>query len=295
MLSGLLLWGALYIGTATAIWFTCSAGKIIPAYFIFEMVCLAPFTVWLFLLAARKGRAVVTGVLLETCVVAAVTYTVQVLATLSGFWAYFQDKDALLGPTISGVPVEEFLFYPLTINFSMLLYLWICDYIKSRRLPDINYSRRTLGLICIGFSVAFALLAACVFTLRSPAQVQPALKFWTQSGIPRYLEGPRQYNWTLICLISIAVNAVVFYLAELKTSLMLRAALILAGIFFLICLLVNLLGTGRGWWVYNGQQTSGIWIGGVPLEDLAVCLTGVTLPISIFEATRTMLGEKGLP
>ncbi len=267
----------------------------LPAYMIFEVVCLLPGTVWLYVVAYRKGWVTTVGALLQGAVVAAVSYVVQVAATNGKYWDYFQDKDILVGVRISGVPLEEFFFYPLTINISLLLYLLLCDVIKARRLSDLRVSRRALRWTLGVLALVFAILAAYVFTLRDMTQAVPEVRTWEGIGIPRYMQGTRSYGWCLICLVSLVANAILFYIAELTTALMLRAVLLQAGFVFLIFFMIELLGTGRGWWVYNSQVTSGFWIAGIPLENLGVYFTGVMLPVAIFESTRTLLGESGLP
>lgn len=295
MLTGLLLWGGVYLSTVVVISVFSTPAHQLPAYLIFELVCLAPWTVWLFVVAARKGQAVILAVLVQACVVAVLTYIVEVRSTYAKYWDFFQEKDVLCGVMISGVPLEEFLFFPFAINFSILLYLYICDYLKDHKISDISIHPRKLFLVLGGFAIVFAGLGFYVATLRDLTMVVPAMRTWEHFGIPRYTEGPRGYGWTLIILFSVSFNFLLFYIAERNTLLILRAAILIVGIFFLINFLVELFGTGRGWWVYNGQQVSGIWVVAIPLENLAAYLTGVTLPLALFEGTRTLLGERGYP
>ena len=75
--------------------------------------------------------------------------------------------------------------------------------------------------------------------------------------------------------------------------MMLRAVLPVIAIFTVMCLLIDLLGISRGWWVFNSQQASGLMLGGaVPAENLPSYLTGVTLSIAAFEACRRLMGDK---
>lgn len=295
MLRGLLIWGGAYTAFAFGVSFLSTPERKLPAYFLFEMICLAPWTVWLFWMAAKRGAETMVGVVVQACVVLAVVYPIEIAGTFGKLWDFFEDKDSLIGVRLGGLPIEEFFFYPLTINFAVLLYLLVCDSLRSRRVPDIEVGSRRLflGLGCA--AAVFAGLGLYVLALRDSGAVVDAVRLWDDHGLPRYAEGPRSYRWTLIALFSLAVNMFVFYVAERHTALMLRAVIVLSGVFFLVNLLVELMGTSRGWWVYNGQQTSGMWVAAVPLENLPVYLTGVTLSLALFEATRRLMGAKGMP
>ena len=176
-----------------------------------------------------------------------------------------------------------------------MLYLWICDLIKVRRLRDLEINRTTLRFVLGSLAIIFFSLGVYLFLHRDPSHVAPLTKTWDPTGLPHYLEGPQNYLWALICLGSLTMNCIILYMAERSTSMTLRAILPLSVVYYLICFLVELLGVSRGWWVYNVQQVSGHLIGGVPLENLVVYLTAVVLPISIFEWVRKLLGESGLP
>jgi hypothetical protein len=295
MLVGMISWGACYTAAVVAISIYGTPAHKLPAYILFESACLLPWFIWLLVRAYRKGRAVTIAVIGQACTVAAVSYIVQIVATNARFWDYFGDKDILTGIRISGVPLEEFLFYPLTINFSIMLYLWICDYLKARRIRDFRIKRKPLRLALGITALVFAALATWVYLHRNPADIRPPSRTWEGLGIPRYTEGPLGYGWTITCLLSVSANLVIFYFAELATSLNLRAVISLTGIFLLVCVLVESFGTGRGWWVYNSQQVSGLWVAGVPLESFPAYLTAVMMPISLFEYIRRLMGERGLP
>jgi len=295
VVAGLLLWGAAYVGVAIFISFAGTPTHRIPAYLLFEGVCLLPWFIWLIGLSARKGRGVVIATLVQASAVAAISYIVQVVATNGLFWDYFPEKNRLLGVRISGVPLEEFIFYPLMINLSVLLYLWVCGYLNKRGIPDFSVKPAALRMALLVPALLFLALAVCVFIQRNPSSIAPVSRTWEGLGIPRYAEGSLGYGWTLTCLLSVSANLVIFYLAERRTALQLRAVVLVAGIFMLMCLLVEFLGTGWGWWVYNRQQVSGLWAGGIPLESLPAYLTAVMMPTALFEAARTILGEEGLP
>ena len=294
MLTGMLIWGGTYLAATCAITVLSTPAHRLPSYLLFELVCLAPWTVWLFIRSARRGGAVAIGAVVQAATVAALTYVVEAECTYAGYWEFFQDRDVLCGVRLSGVPIEEFLFFPLAINFALLLYLWIVDYLRSHRIRDFKVPTPVLFAVLGGLSAVFAGLAVWTWLQRDPAAA-PVVRAWDSFGIPRLSGGPRGYGWTLIILSSVSVNFLVFLLAERFTALVLRAAIVLAGVFFLVNFLVEFFGTGRGWWVYNARQVSGAWVIAVPVENLAAYLTGITLSLALFEGTRTLLGEKGPP
>lgn len=295
MLIGFLLWGGMYTIFALVFPRLSTPDHQLPGYFLFEVSCLAPWLAWLFWIAIRKGGATGLSVLVQACAILAITYPIHVITTHKLFWTYFQDKDVLLGVRIGGVPIEEYFFYPLTINLSILMYLLMCDYLKARRLPDLAINRKTLRLVFFSLSAVCFGLGFYVLTLRDPGQIAPATLTWDATGVPHYAEGPRNYSWTLVCLFSAGFNLLLLYLAELYTSVMIRAVIPIIGVYVLLCLLIDLMGVSRGWWVFNDQQASGYWIGGVPLEDLPMYVTGVMMPIALFESCRRLLGGRGLP
>jgi hypothetical protein len=222
----------------------------------------------------------------------AVTYPAHIVTTLGHNWAYFQDMDLLAGPHLAGVPVEEFLFYPLTINLAVLLYLLTVDVMKEKKLADFQIDRRTLRASLLGAAAVFFGLGAAFILMRDPSSVAAATQVRDAFGLPHYAEGPRNFNWTILCMFSVAANLTGLWIAELYTPMTLRAVVPVAVLFLPVCLLIDVLGTTRGWWVFNAQATSGIWIGPVPAEELPMYLTGVMMSISVFEGTRRIFGER---
>jgi len=288
-------WFAAYAAFAVGIHFLSGPAHRLPGYLPFELACLLPWNIVLFVKAARRGAAVAIAVLVTTCFVMVVTYPAHIITTLNLHWAYFQDQDVLIGPMLAGVPIEEFLFYPMTINLAVLIYLVMCGFMKERRLADFPLSRGSLRAVLLGGAAVFALLGIWLIASGNPGSVAPAARSWDTFGLPHYSEGPRTRGWTILCMFSAASNLVLLWLAELFTPMTLRAVVPTAALYLPVCLLVDLIGTSRGWWVFNAQTSSGLWIGPLPVEELPMYLTGVMLSISVFETTRRLLGERGLP
>jgi hypothetical protein len=53
--------------------------------------------------------------------------------------------------------------------------------------------------------------------------------------------------------------------------------------YFLYAFALELMACGRGWWVWNSEQTSGIIVWVLPLDSFAMYVTGVLMPILLFE------------
>jgi len=293
MVPGLLAWGGMYALFLLAFPFLSTPQRPLHGYLLFEACALFPWFAWLFWTGWRRGPVAGMSLVIQACLVLVLSFPVQILATRRMCWTYFQDKDTLLGPTLGGVPAEEFLFYPLTVNVSVLIYLWVCDWLKAHKRADLGLSRSMLNTILVGAAVLFYALAAYVWTLRDATSVVAATRSWDASGVAWYAEGPRLYEWTLVCLASAATNLLIFRFGLLRGVLNLRAVLLTAPIFILICVLVDLLGVSRGWWVYNAQQVSRLWIGGIVAESVPMYATGVMLPLSLYGLIRNQLGARG--
>lgn len=295
MLAAMVTWGAVYGLTLLVLPFASTPNRPLPAYALYLALGMAPWTIWLLVQAGRKSAATRIATVVQACVVLVITFPVHLVATRSRWWDYFEDKDRLLGPRVGGVPVEEFFFYPLTIGFALLLYLWMCDELRRQKAaslcPGPTARRFAFRLPAIGA----AGLAGWLLVRRTPALVEPVERCWDLNAVPHFAEGPAAHGWTAVCLASFAANLTLFEFAWRRTKLSLRAVILLTGPYLLVCLLVELLGISRGWWVYNERQCSGWAVGGVPVENLAAYLTGIFLPLSVFEVTRTWLGDRGLP
>lgn len=292
---GLLAWGGVYAAFPLVLPGSDSTAMPWCGYLLYELFGLLPWSIWMFVVAMLRSRTTALSVGIQTCAVLALSYPIHIVATHHRCWAYFQDRDRLLGPVLGGVPIEEFFFYPLTMNLAILAYLGLSRIrgsrvarVASRRLPIWSHG-------CVAAALVLAALALWVWTLRDSSDVAAASRSWDVAGIPHYREGPRHFEWTLVCLTSAAANLLVFRFAALRGAVNLRAARLTAPVFLLIGMLVDLLGVSRGWWVYNDQQVSGLWIGGIVAESFPMYLTGVLLPISLLGLIERQLAPRRRP
>lgn len=290
-LTAFLSWGALYAAFVLVLPYASVPGRQLPAYALF-LLCLTPWSVWLVPLVRRIGGAAPTALAVQAAVVLAVTYPVQILGTVHGYWDYVQDRDSLLGFRLGGVPVEEYFFYPLSLNMAMLYYLLVGERLRSRGVHDEFLKPSHLKTLLLGGAACCFALAVYFFLKREPLAIASPRQWWDDFAIPHLVAGPRDYAWTLTCLLSLSGALVALWVAELNTPMRLRAILPASAMFFLTGLLLDLIGLSRGWWVYNAQHTSGWWLGPVPLENLAMYSCGVPETAALFEGIRQLLGDR---
>lgn len=293
MMPGLLAWGGAYAAFALLLPQWSGPGHLLHGYFLYLAICFAPWSIWFYWMSWKRDAATAASVIIQGAVVAAVTFPIHIIATHRQFWTYFEDRDALLGIRMAGVPVEEYFFYPFMINMAMLLYFWLTDLMKARRIADFRINRSRLWAALLAAAVAFYVWAGYEwFMVRDVASVaMPAMSRDT-AGVPHFAAGPRDCGWAILCLASTGTNLLGLWFAERFTPLHLKAMLLGYPIFFLICFLSDVIGVSRGWWVFNDQSCTGIWLGGVPLEDPIMYVTGMTLSLSVFSGCRRALGAR---
>jgi len=73
------------------------------------------------------------------------------------------------------------------------------------------------------------------------------------------------------------------------------AFILLVAIYVPYCFYLELMACGRGWWVWNQQQTSGIFTWVLPVDSYLMYGTGATLPPLFYELFRSVLGPPSAP
>jgi hypothetical protein len=251
---------------------------------------MAPWSAVLVIRAARGGAGRLAAVFLAGCAQLVLIYPAHVLTTAAKDWAYFEDWDRLLGIRLAGVPIEEFFFYPLTINLALLSYLALRDRMDRAGVPDLRVDRSRLRAGFLALAAACFAAALWQWFRRDLGDVAPPSLGRDALGVPAYRAGPRHLGWVILCLTSAGGNLLYLWWAERHTALHLRAVLLALPVFLAQSLLIDLLGTSRGWWVFNAQACGPWWIGPVPAEELPMYTTGVMLSASLFESIRRWLG-----
>jgi hypothetical protein len=127
---------------------------------------------------------------------------------------------------------------------------------------------------------AFVFLGLALFGHSDAAPID-ALPGPDAAGAIRLAAGPRQYGWTIVQLLgwagTFAVGSRVAHRVQWKR------VLVLALTYFPFALFFELLACGRGWWVWNTQQTIGFTAWVLPIESFSMYLTGALFPTLCFE------------
>jgi len=111
--------------------------------------------------------------------------------------------------------------------------------------------------------------------------------FVDAAGAVRYSAGPKQYGWTIVQLLGWA-GVLLCARAGWRHVNPGRLALLVVT-YFPFALFFELLACGRGWWVWNAQQTVGLFAWVLPAESFSMYLTGALLPTLGFELVREAL------
>lgn len=271
-----------------------AAGLKAPWYLLHELTVMLVPMVWLLARvyprldeSNRMGFIVTSGGFIALSAIA------ELLAIAARYWCFYEGFDPLSGLTLGAIPLEEFLSYPLLLNIPIL---WFLELSQARPDEPVLGEARAVGLVrffkrasvvafvLAGVFVALALLAAPVpLDVTTPAFVDAA-------GAVRYSAGPKQYGWTIVQLLgwggTFALGAAVAH------RLRWRTVLIVVATYFPFALFVELLACGRGWWVWNSQQTLGLYAWVLPVESFSMYLTGALMPVFCFEWLRGVWAEE---
>ena len=181
--------------------------------------------------------------------------------------------------------MEEFLSYPMLLNLPVLFYLWLgTQFGAERPVAFTPGTQRTLKLLALA---AAGLGGVCLYralTVHSRALDLNALPAPDASGAIRYSAGPKQMGWTLVQLLGWAGTLLLLSKAHPRTAL--RRLAFVAAVYLVYSLFIELLACGRGWWVWNSEQTLGLFALVLPVESFSMYLTGALMPVLFFELIR---------
>ncbi len=256
-----------------------------PWYLLHELTVMLVPMLWLLVRVVprldesqRIGFVVTSGLFISASAVA------ELLAIQSRYWWFYEGNDPLSGLDLGAIPLEEFLSYPMLLNVPVL---WFLELSQSR--PDeavlgearasavVRFCKRAalVALAAAGGLIVLALTSSSVpVDVTTPAFVDAA-------GAVRYTAGPKQYGWTIVQALGWAgtfwLGAAVAHRVRWKTLLIVVAT------YFPFALFVELLACGRGWWVWNSQQTLGVFAWVLPIESFSMYVTGALMPVLCFE------------
>jgi hypothetical protein len=256
----------------------------LPWYLLHELVLLLVPMVWLMRRlyreldgAQRLSFVVTSGLFISVSAVA------ELLAIEHRYWGFYTAVDPLSGFDVGRIPVEEFLSYPMLLNLPVLWYLWLGRLFPAQ--PP-RASSPQLGRWLQRASVGAGLLALGLFVVAASGLAgsasASAVPLPDAAGAIRFEAGPRQFGWTIVELLGWAG---IFRLgAWVAPQVHGRRLLVMTATYFPFALFFELIACGRGWWVWNGAQTLGVFAWVLPLESFSMYLTGALFPVLCFEA-----------
>ncbi len=279
MLAGLILF-------MVASRFVCDAfGLKAPWYILHEMVLLLIPMAWLLFdvypklqPGQRIAFVVTSGLFISQSAVA------ELLAIEHRYWGFYTGIDPLSGFDLGAIPIEEFLSYPMLLNIPILWYLWLGNVFGDwQRLTEASTLVIKRWLVraawaSVATAVLFFSLALLGWGDQTPLDAQPGPD---AMGAVRFAAGPRQYGWTIVQLLGWAGTFAVA--SQIAYRLQWKRLLVLVLTYFPFALFFELLACGRGWWVWNTQQTLGFTAWVLPLESFSMYLTGALFPTLCFE------------
>ncbi len=290
LLRYLLAWTGLFCLVLVGTFVSDRYGLHLPWYFVFLVVVLAFPNVLFVRYAMERNPHKKLVLCAQSGLVVAVMYVAEILAIQSRFWDFLQDRDRLLGIMLGNVPLEEFLFYPLMLNISLYAYIQAKSILKPFRGEP-----RPLGFKGKVIAVVFAAacVAAGVLTVVLKGG-ETAVRFLGRNaeGLPVYVEGPAYGGWGVTILVGMAVCSLVFARASRKGFLDVKAMIMGGLLIYPASLVIELLGVGRGWWVYNEQQIFGVHLYILPLESIFMYAIGVVFPAGVYEMLRDFVRER---
>lgn len=264
-----------------------------PWYLLHELTVMLVPMLWLLVRvyprlddSSRVGFVVTSGLFISLSAIA------ELLAIGARYWSFYEGFDPLSGLDLGAIPLEEFLSYPLLLNLPIL---WFLELSRARPDEPVLGPARAAGLTkafkrasAAAFVAALGFIALALAGPATPLDVTtPA--FVDAAGAVRYAAGPKQYGWTIVQLLGWAGTFALG--AAVAHRLRWRTVLIVVATYFPFALFVELLACGRGWWVWNSQQTLGVFAWVLPVESFSMYLTGALMPVFCFEWLRGLWAE----
>ncbi len=287
LLGPVLAMSALVLVMVVARFGASALGLRVPWYLVHEVTLMALPAGWLLVRALRRlDESNRTAFVVTTMLFVSASAIAELLAIQARYWWFYEGNDPLSGLDLGAIPLEEFLSYPLLLGIPVLWFVELSregePVLGERALKAASWLRRG-ALVALGAAALFVGLA-----IVAPSQpLDPAvLPFVDASGAVRYSAGPKQYGWTIVQLLGWAGTLALG--AAVAPRVRWRPLLMVVATYFPYALFVELLACGRGWWVWNSQQTIGWFAWVLPIESFSMYLTGALMPVLCFEWLRTL-------
>ncbi len=279
------LFVVIFVGIGVAgIW-----GWKMPWYFIFLIVVLFFPNILFIAYALRRDPYKRLVVLAQAGISVILMYVAEILAIQYHYWGFLQDWDVLLGLDLGNVPLEEFLFYPLILNLSLYGYLQAKSILKKYR-PELVTDYRPNGKRWIGWALVAAFVcAAVIIGCCGSGDVTDRQMTRDDAGNPVYMEGKQLKAWGVTMMAGMAITIAFVMGATVNGFLDWKAVFFAGCIIYPASMVTELLGIGRGWWVYNDQQLIGFKLYILPVESIFMYGIGCVFPASVYEVLREVL------
>lgn len=267
-----------------------------PWYLLHELVILLVPMLWLLKdvlptldPAQRVAFVVTSGLFIALSAIA------ELLAIQHGYWGFYTGLDPLSGLDLGAIPLEEFLSYPLLLNVPILWYLWLSRVLPNARPPSRESAERWGRWLQRAAIVSAALALGLMVLGLAGVGDRPTSPIFgpDQAGAIRFAAGPRQFGWTIVQLLG--WSGVLSVTARALGRLQWPRLLVMTLTYFPFALFFELLACGRGWWVWNTQQTLGVTAWVLPIESFSMYLTGALFPTVVFELLSQVFGRVTSP
>ena len=289
IIRNVLAWIGLFVIMFVGIGVVGIWGWKLPWYFLFLIVVLFFPNIIFIAYALKKHPYKRLVVLAQAGISLILMYIAEILAIQFRYWDFLQDWDILLGLDLGNVPLEEFLFYPLMLNVSLYGYLQAKSILKKYR-PELPADFKPNGKRWIGWGLAAAFVCIAVIVgCCGTGDIAERVMTRDDSGNPVYVEGKQHKAWGVTMMAGMAITIAFVMGATVNGFLDWKAVFFAGCIIYPASMVIELLGIGRGWWVYNDQQLIGLKIYILPLESLFMYGIGSVFPASVYEVLRELM------
>lgn len=264
----------------------------LPWYFIQQIVVgVIPMAWLLYETLPKADRADRFAFLTSSAIFISLSAIFELIAIQERYWWFYQGIDHLTGFRVGDIPLEEFFFYPMFLNLPMLFYWYLKQFVTPTPAP--KPLSPVMTRVLQGAGVLFGLvtlgLIGWALTHSQPPldpSIQPAPD---AAGAIRYTAGPPDHGWTIVQMA--ALSSICFFWIPMRERIDRRRFAITVAVYFVLAFFFELMGCGRGWWVWNSQQVMGVFTWVLPIESYAMYVTGAVMPIITLEWLKPFFAQ----